>query len=148
MRHSTIASSYILNQVSNAADAIKVACDFIDLDNLIETQALVAEFRLQRIATRVGDDVLQFYNTVWHAWCSLAEKEPAIFSRSTRHARPSPVATPIDSAGSPVTVTVTAPAPEPEESGLHIQNTLCNIDHNSGSFVFRTVTLNAHDLTY
>ncbi|KAF7964645.1 hypothetical protein HWV62_4521, partial [Athelia sp. TMB] len=63
------------HQVSNAADAIKIAYDFVDVDNLAKTQALASEFRLHRIATGNGDDVLQLYNTLWHAWCSLVEKE-------------------------------------------------------------------------
>ncbi|KAF7984188.1 hypothetical protein HWV62_15956 [Athelia sp. TMB] len=77
------------HQVSNAADAIKIACDFVDVDNLAETQGLVSEFRLQRIATGSGDDVLQLYNTLWHAWCSLMEKESNVLSRAIRR-RPSP----------------------------------------------------------
>lgn len=78
-------------QVSNAADAIKIACDFLDIPNLTKTQGLVSEFRLHRIATGSGEDVLEFYNTLWHAWCSLAEKEANVLSRANLR-RPSPPA--------------------------------------------------------
>lgn len=70
--------------MSNVSDSIKIASDFLDAANLAETRDLVAEFRSHRIATRTGDDVLQFYNTLWHCWCSLSEKEDKVHSRAIR----------------------------------------------------------------
>lgn len=70
--------------MSNASDSIKIACDFLDAANLAETRDLVAEFRSHRIATKTGDDVLQFYNTLWHCWSSLTEKEDKVHSRAIR----------------------------------------------------------------
>lgn len=63
--------------MSNAADAIKIACNFISMDNLIETRRLVDEFRQQRLSTKegdviFGDDVLQLYTTMWYTWLSLS----------------------------------------------------------------------------
>jgi hypothetical protein len=59
-------------QVSNAADSIKIASDFVSVDNLEHTQGLVAEFRQQRLTTSAGEDVLQFYATLWYAWTYLS----------------------------------------------------------------------------
>lgn len=70
--------------MSNVSDSIKIACDFLDAANLAETRNLAADFRLHRIATKTGDDVLQFYNTLWHCWCSLSEKEGKVRSRASR----------------------------------------------------------------
>ena len=61
-------------KVSNAADAIKIACDFVSVDNLRHTQRLAAEFRQHRLTTSTGEDVLQFYATLWHAWTVLSKK--------------------------------------------------------------------------
>lgn len=69
-------------QVSNATDAIKIALDFVDFDSLARTRDLVAEFRQHRLATRSGDDVLQFYNLLWHAWCSLSEQAAKVHRRA------------------------------------------------------------------
>jgi hypothetical protein len=33
----------LCSQVSNAADAIKIACDFLSIDNIAQTQQLVGE---------------------------------------------------------------------------------------------------------
>jgi hypothetical protein len=59
-------------QVGNAVDAIKIACDFMSLDNITTTQQLVGELRQQRLSTSWGDDVLQFYEALWYAWRSLS----------------------------------------------------------------------------
>jgi len=65
-------------QVSNAADAIKMACDFISVHNIRQTRQLIPEFRLHRLATGWGDDVLQFYATLWYAWKSLFRMRPSL----------------------------------------------------------------------
>jgi len=59
-------------QVSNITSAIKIACDFISVEHLSTTIGLVSTFRQHRISTQSGDDVLQIYTTLLHAWCSLA----------------------------------------------------------------------------
>jgi hypothetical protein len=59
-------------QVANRADCIKVASDFLSIDNLRRTESLVGELRRQRLAAAYGDDVLAFYVTLWYAWQSLS----------------------------------------------------------------------------
>ena len=58
-------------QVSNVTNTIKIACDFISVEHLSTTIGLVSTFRLHRISKQSGDDVLQLYTTLLHAWCSL-----------------------------------------------------------------------------
>lgn len=58
-------------QVGNKADAIKIACDFVSLQNLHVTLRLVPEFRQYRMATKGGDDVLSLYDTLYRAYMSL-----------------------------------------------------------------------------
>jgi hypothetical protein len=45
-----------------------MATDFVSVANLKRTERLVSELRSQRLATSWGDDVLQFYTTLWYAW--------------------------------------------------------------------------------
>ena len=61
----------IAKQVSNQTDAVKIACDFISIENVAETQRICDELRQHRLATGVGEDVLQLYTTLWHAWTTL-----------------------------------------------------------------------------
>jgi hypothetical protein len=68
--------------VSNQADSIKIACDFVSLDNLTETVRLVGEYREQRLSLGGdGDDVLQLYNLLWYAWISLSRLQDADITR-------------------------------------------------------------------
>ena len=55
----------------NITDAIKIACDFISVENLQRTRQLVGEFRLQRLQTGWGQDVLQFFPTLLFAFMAL-----------------------------------------------------------------------------
>jgi hypothetical protein len=68
-------------QVSNQTDAMKIACDFISIDNVTETQRVHEELRRHRLATGAGEDVLQLYASVWHAWKSLTNDR--IFTDTT-----------------------------------------------------------------
>jgi hypothetical protein len=52
---------------------MKIACDFVSIEHLAETQRISNELRLQRLASGAGDDVLQFHTTLWHAWKSLTQ---------------------------------------------------------------------------
>jgi hypothetical protein len=63
--------AYCAHQVANMADAIKIACDFFSMPNLKRTQRIVGELRHQRLSDNAGDDVLQFYLTLWYTWVSL-----------------------------------------------------------------------------
>jgi hypothetical protein len=64
--------AYCAHQVANVADAIKIACDFFSMSNLRRTERLVGELRQQRLSDSQGDDVLQFYLTLWYTWSSLS----------------------------------------------------------------------------
>ncbi|GBE89655.1 hypothetical protein SCP_1603190 [Sparassis crispa] len=60
------------HQVSNEVDAIKIACDFLSINNVRETQEVVSQLRYQRLQSGFGDDVLQFFTTLWYTWKSLS----------------------------------------------------------------------------
>ena len=64
-------------QVSNCADAIKVAFDFVSMDNLKRTERVACELRRQRLAASYGDDVLAFYWTLWYTWEALSCEQTA-----------------------------------------------------------------------
>ena len=66
----------MLLQVANCADAIKIATDFISVENLAETVHVMNGYRIHRLVMRSaedesGDDVLQLRTTLWYAWCHL-----------------------------------------------------------------------------
>ncbi|KAI9437080.1 hypothetical protein BJY52DRAFT_1107277, partial [Lactarius psammicola] len=56
------------HQVSNITNAIKIACDFVSVEHLSTTIGLASTFRQHRISKQSGDDVLQVYTTLLHAW--------------------------------------------------------------------------------
>jgi hypothetical protein len=64
--------AYCAHQVANMADAIKIACDFCSMTNLSRTERIVGELREQRLSDSEGDDVLQFYLTLWYTWLGLS----------------------------------------------------------------------------
>ena len=47
-----------------------MATDFVSVANMKRTERLFSELRSQRLATKWGDDVLQFYTTLWYTWVS------------------------------------------------------------------------------
>jgi len=58
------------HQVSNAADCIKVAIDFVSTENVDRCFKLTREFRKLNLAKAWKDDVLQLRNMLWFAWLS------------------------------------------------------------------------------
>ncbi|KAA1480127.1 hypothetical protein DENSPDRAFT_753043, partial [Dentipellis sp. KUC8613] len=56
------------HQVCNFSDSIKVAYDFICMENLFKTLELAQEYRQERLVNE-GGDVLQIFKTLWDAWC-------------------------------------------------------------------------------
>ena len=68
--------------MSNATDAIKIACDYISIANLRRTQERVSEFREHRLATNSGDDVLQFYTVLWYAFLWLSRQQWTLNSKA------------------------------------------------------------------
>ncbi|KAI0060291.1 hypothetical protein BV25DRAFT_1807669 [Artomyces pyxidatus] len=61
------------HQVSNQTDAVKVACDFLSMENLAVSERLSHDFRRHRLAGGVAQDVLQLHPTLWYAWNGLRE---------------------------------------------------------------------------
>ena len=57
--------------MANKSDAIKIACDYISLQNLSITHQLVSESREYRLTSQTGEDVLSLYDTLYHMYCSL-----------------------------------------------------------------------------
>ena len=53
-------------QVSNLAACIKVACDFLCVEGVTQSQKIAAELRRERIP-----DTLQLETVLWDAWTSL-----------------------------------------------------------------------------
>lgn len=53
---------------------MKVACDFISLENLARTECIASELRLQRLIFQ-GDDVLQLHTVLWYAWRAVTIAE-------------------------------------------------------------------------
>ncbi|KAI0041160.1 hypothetical protein FA95DRAFT_1611228 [Auriscalpium vulgare] len=76
------------HQVSNAANAIKVACDFLSAENLLASVQVAKELRLQRLSAQYGDDVLQLNLSLWTAWSSLSELRTEILSRAALASSP------------------------------------------------------------
>ncbi|KAF9449547.1 hypothetical protein P691DRAFT_758956 [Macrolepiota fuliginosa MF-IS2] len=64
------------HQVANLADCVKVAIDFVSVENIGRCEGLTKEFRElnQRLAWK--EDVLQLRSMMWFAWlsCGLCEK--------------------------------------------------------------------------
>ena len=60
-------------QVRNVQNAVKVACDFLSIENLARTHRVASELRLQRLVSE-GDDVLQLHTVLWYAWCAMASE--------------------------------------------------------------------------
>ena len=60
-----------MSQVRNVQNTVKVACDFLSIENLAKTLHVASELRLQRLVSE-GDDVLQLHTVLWYAWCAMA----------------------------------------------------------------------------
>ena len=59
------------SQVGNKSDAIKIACDFISLQNLVEMSCVSSELREHRLTSQWGKDILALYDTLYHAYRSF-----------------------------------------------------------------------------
>ncbi|RPD78442.1 hypothetical protein L226DRAFT_457378 [Lentinus tigrinus ALCF2SS1-7] len=55
------------HQVSNVQACIKVACDFLGIDGILESSNIVQDFRRDKLP-----DVLQLNVVLWDAWASLS----------------------------------------------------------------------------
>lgn len=82
----------MIEQVWNLQSAIKVACDFVSLENLDRTIGLLVDQRHYRIQMRDLDkdkvasgpaDILQIHTLLWYAWLSVsAYTDPTVSLRS------------------------------------------------------------------
>jgi hypothetical protein len=68
-----------IHQVANCANAIKIACDFISVDNLNRTRRLVGELRHQRLShswdedgVAWGEDAIELEKSLYYAYTSLS----------------------------------------------------------------------------
>ncbi|KAH9911478.1 uncharacterized protein BXZ73DRAFT_56941, partial [Epithele typhae] len=69
------------HQVLNVQNAIKIACDFVSVQNLSVTASLRSKQREHRIKSGGhGEDVLQLNTLMWHVWQSLAAYPPPLLS--------------------------------------------------------------------
>ncbi|KAG8905755.1 hypothetical protein FRB99_008328 [Tulasnella sp. 403] len=59
------------HQVCNLADCIKVAVDFVSPENVQRCEKLTKEFREQNQAKAWKEDVLELWQTMFHAWNSM-----------------------------------------------------------------------------
>ncbi|RPD78042.1 hypothetical protein L226DRAFT_458614 [Lentinus tigrinus ALCF2SS1-7] len=65
------------HQVRNLQSAIKVACDFVSIQNLDRTLALLGEQRVHRLFHQGPEDVLQLHTLLWYAWLSTCSSNNA-----------------------------------------------------------------------
>ncbi|KAF8306268.1 hypothetical protein DL93DRAFT_2088849 [Clavulina sp. PMI_390] len=63
------------HQVSNSADCIKVAVDFVSPENIHRCSQLTKEFRSLNLAKAWKEDVLQLRTMLWYAWQSCEQLE-------------------------------------------------------------------------
>jgi lysine-specific demethylase 3 len=64
------------HQVANLADCVKVAIDFVSVENIVRCEELTREFRELNQKLAWKEDVLQLRNMMWFAWqsCGMFEK--------------------------------------------------------------------------
>lgn len=62
-------------QARNLSDCIKIAADFVSLENVSRCQTLTEEFRRENVADEWKEDILQLKAMLWHAWTSCDQRE-------------------------------------------------------------------------
>ncbi|EKM75704.1 hypothetical protein AGABI1DRAFT_79449 [Agaricus bisporus var. burnettii JB137-S8] len=64
------------HQVANLADCVKVAIDFVSVENIVRCEELTREFRELNQKLAWKEDVLQLRNMMWFAWlsCGMFER--------------------------------------------------------------------------
>jgi lysine-specific demethylase 3 len=73
------------HQVSNLADSVKIAIDFVSPENIARCEQLTREFREQNHSQAWKEDVLQLRSMMWFAWqacCKHEGQESAVTSES------------------------------------------------------------------
>jgi hypothetical protein len=71
-------------QVANKSDAIKIACDFVSMQNLAVTERLVHSFRQHRLAVKWGDDLLALHSTLYYLYISLPKLREVALARDSQ----------------------------------------------------------------
>lgn len=66
------------HQVSNMADCIKVASDYVSPENIERCERLTREFREQNQSKVWKEDVLQLRTMMWFAWLSCCDQEKRV----------------------------------------------------------------------
>ena len=59
-------------QVLNVQNTIKVACDFVSVQNLERVKQMIPSQRLHRIRHDGPEDVLQLGTLLWYAWLPVS----------------------------------------------------------------------------
>ena len=62
-------------QVSNLADSIKIATDYVSPENIDRCAKLTKEFREQNKSKVWKEDILQLKTMMWFAWQSCSRQE-------------------------------------------------------------------------
>jgi lysine-specific demethylase 3 len=62
-------------QVSNLADSIKIATDYVSPENIDRCTKLTKEFREQNKSKVWKEDILQLKTMMWFAWQSCSRQE-------------------------------------------------------------------------
>lgn len=65
-----------IGQVENRSDSIKIACDYISINNLDAIVQVSKQLRDHRCHSGGGEDVLQLNLTLWYAWQHLEAWQP------------------------------------------------------------------------
>ncbi|KAJ2928502.1 hypothetical protein H1R20_g8572, partial [Candolleomyces eurysporus] len=66
------------HQVSNLADSIKIAIDYVSPENINRCAKLTKEFREQNKSKVWKEDILQLKTMMWYAWLSCCRQEKVL----------------------------------------------------------------------
>ena len=66
----------------NQMNAMKIACDFVSIENL-EATVQVSKELCQHHISAGGEDVLQLYLMLWHAWKHLDSHPSSVMATAT-----------------------------------------------------------------
>ncbi|KAF5336944.1 hypothetical protein D9611_002886 [Ephemerocybe angulata] len=87
------------HQVSNAADSIKIATDFVSPENIDRCTKLTQEFREQNKSKVWKEDVLQLRTMMWFAWQSCCQREKVMSGEMEEEDVPTPGLSGVGAAG-------------------------------------------------
>lgn len=70
---------------------MKIACDFVSIENLDATIKVSKELRKHRLSLGKGEEVLQPCLTLWYAWIHMDTRLPDSKSKSAGSVYPCPL---------------------------------------------------------